>query len=80
MKKLENLTPKERFEYISKINHKNDKHKIEEAEIKYLFDNNTVEEITEWFVTKASTISYNGADLISIYMHNRISEMLKKGV
>ena len=81
MKKLENFTRKERFDYISNFKgYKTHKHKREDAEIRYLFDNNTVEEITEWFVTKASTISYNGADLISVYMYNRISERLKGGV
>ena len=80
MKRLKDLTRKERFEYITSLKLKNDKHKIEDAEIKYLFDNNTVEEITEWFETNGATISFEGADLISVYMHNRIYEMLKAEV
>jgi hypothetical protein len=79
MKRLNDLTKKERFEYITSLKLKNDKHKIENAEIRYLFDNNTEAEIREWLETKAATISFEGADLISVYMHNRISEMLKKG-
>lgn len=70
MKKLENLTRNERHAYISTVYCKDSKHKNDEAAIKYLFENNTVEEITEWFNSNASTISYEGADLISVYMYN----------
>lgn len=81
MKKLYDLTRKQRFEYISNFRgYKTEKHKMEDAEIQYLFENNTEAEIREWFETKAATISFEGADLISVYMHNRISEILKKGV
>ena len=79
MKRLNDLTRKQRFEYITNLKLKNDKHKNEDAEIRYIFENNTEAEIREWFETKAATISFKGADLISVYMHNRISERLKKG-
>lgn len=78
MKKLENLTRRERNAYISTVHCKESKRLIDEAKIKYLFENNTVEEITEWFNNKSSTISFEGADLISVYMYNRISKMLNK--
>lgn len=80
MKRLNDLTRKQRFEYISNFRgYKTEKHKFEDAEIQYMFENNTEAEIREWFVTKASTISFKGADLISVYMYNRIAERLNKG-
>lgn len=80
MKKLYDLTRKERFEYISNFDrYKTHKHKREDAEIRYLFENNTEEEIREWFKTKATTFSFESADLISVYMYNRINERLNKG-
>lgn len=78
MKRLNDLTRKERFEYITSLKLKNEKHKMEDAEIQYLFENNTEAEIRECFVTNGATISFEGADLISVYMHNRIYEMLKR--
>ena len=80
MKRLKDLTRKERFEYITSLNLKNAKREIEDAEIQYIFENNTEDVIREWFETNGATISFEGADLISVYMHNRIYEMLKKRV
>ena len=79
MKRLKDLTRKERLEYIKSLKLKNEKHKMEDAEIQYLFENNTEAEIREWFETNVATISFEGADLITVYMHKRIYEMLKKG-
>ena len=76
MKRLSDLTRNQRYEYILSFEHKNDKHKIDDAEIQYLFENNTNEEIRKWLETKASTISFKGADLFSVYMYNCIAERL----
>ena len=78
MKRLNDLTRKERLEYITSLKLKNEKHKMEDAEIQYLFENNTEDVIREWF-EKTGTMSYKGSEMITVYMHNRIYEMLKKG-
>ena len=78
MKKFEELSKKERAEYISSMPYKRDsKHRTEDAAIQYLFDNNPVEEIEEWFKHSAATAGFNGADLISVYTYNRILKKLK---
>ena len=79
MKRLKDLTRKERFEYITSLNLKNSKREIEDAEIQYIFENNTEDVIREWF-EKTGTTSYIGSEMITVYMHNRIYEMLKKRV
>ena len=79
MKVLDQLNKKQKDEYM-KNNHffYNKKHGYEDAYIKYLFDNNSIDEINDWFKNKVSTISFNGATLISVYTFNKIFNRLLK--
>lgn len=82
MKTLNRLTKKQISEYMRKNNfYYNKKHGYEDAYIKYLFDNNNIDDINDWFITKASTVSFKGADLISVYTYNKIfGRLLMKAI
>ena len=77
MTTLNQLTKKQKAVYM-RNNHfsYNKKHGYEDAYLKYLFDNNSIDEINDWFENKASTIFFKGADLISVYTYNKIFDRL----
>ena len=77
MKTLNQLTKKQKAEYM-RNNHfsYNKKHGYEDAFIEYLFENNTRDDIIDWFTSRASTVSFKGADLISVYTYNKIFDIL----
>lgn len=77
MKLFEQLTRREKSNYRSSKNYTG-KYAEDKLFIDYLFENNTTDEIREWFENKASTVGFPGADLISVYAQNRIIEMLKR--
>ena len=73
MKTLKGLTKKERNAYMSANGFSfNRKHGYEDAFIAYLFEHNTLDDVIDWFTSKASTVSFKGADLISVYTYNKI--------
>ena len=77
MKTLKDLTKKERNAYMSANRFRfNTKHGYEDAFIAYLFENNTRDDIIDWFTSRASTVSFKGADLISVYTYNKIFDIL----
>lgn len=82
MKRLKDLTKKQRNNYMTKnkIYFNNSKYGYEDADIKYIFENNSIDEIKEWFEHHTSTneIPNTPTDVISVYMHNRIYERLQK--
>ena len=77
MNTLNQLNKKQRKEYMNKNGfYYNKKHGYEDAFIKYLFENNTRDDVIDWFTSKASTVSFQGADLISVYSYNKIFNKL----
>ena len=77
MKTLKDLTKKERNAYMSKNGFRfNTKHGYDNAFVQYLFENNSIDEIKDWFKNKAATVSFDYSDLISVYAYNRIFEKL----
>lgn len=90
MKKLTHLTKEEINQYMHENGFFfNTKRGFEDAQIKYLFENNSKEDIESWFNHKKQTMRYTPLDdeenIISVYMNNRIYEKLngierKKGM
>ena len=77
MNTLKQLTKKQKADYMRNNNfYYNKKHGYEDAFIAYLFENNTRDDIIDWFTSKASTVSFKGADLISVYSYNKIFNKL----
>ena len=77
MKTLKDLTKKERNAYMSKNGFRfNTKHGYWDAFVQYLFENNSIDEIKDWFKNKAATVSFDYSDLISVYAYNRIFEKI----
>ena len=79
MKFLEDLTKKQRNAYMSEHGFSfNTKRGPENARITYLFEMNSKEEVQEWFKKTAVTadLSIDPHDHISVYMSNRIYEIL----
>ena len=77
MNTLNQLTKKQKADYMRANNfYYNKKHGYEDAFVAYLFENNTRDDIIDWFTSKASTVSFKGADLISVYTYNKIFDIL----
>ena len=77
MKTLKGLTKKERNAYMSASGFSfNTKHGYDDAFVQYLFENNSIDEVKNWFKNKAATVSFDCSDLISVYAYNRIFEKL----
>ena len=77
MNTLNQLTKKQKADEMRANNfYYNKKHGYEDACIAYLFENNTSDDIIDWFTSKASTVSFKGADLISVYTYNKIFDIL----
>lgn len=83
MKFISSLTKAEKHEYLygqqhGKRDRNYNKNLAANAFVDFLFENNEVAEIAEWFKHKAHTSGGLDDNFISVYASNRISERLKK--
>lgn len=77
MKRFSSLTKKERRDYINSVCPAPRKRQVEDAEIRYIIENNSVEEIAYWLRHEATTTIFPGtpADWITtVYVFNRLHE------
>lgn len=77
MKNFANLSRKERNAYINAFSARQYKYRDGDAEIQFIKENNTVEEIAYWLKHEATTTCYPGTPagwFTSVYIFNRLYE------
>ena len=75
------LTKKERVAYVNSHRDSHGKTREDAAEVQYIVENNTVEEIADWLKNCATTTIFPGTPvdwICTVYQFNRLHEYCKE--